>query len=100
MPPAKNTTRRAFSVPPSWQCRRIHAGFFEEMKTVTGRFHGPGEVVTSLACESSRQPNRGGRADVYYPRARPVPRHGAYWVQRWQARSWSRPTDRTTTRLR
>jgi len=55
-----------FFIPPSLQRRRMHRRYFDEMKTVTERFHDPGEFVTLFGYEWTKQPNVGGHINVYF----------------------------------
>jgi hypothetical protein len=55
-----------FFVPPSLQRRRMHRRYFDRMKEVTASFHDPGEFVTLLAYEWTKQPNCGGHVNVYF----------------------------------
>ncbi|WP_436923651.1 DUF3604 domain-containing protein [Halosimplex amylolyticum] len=55
-----------FFIPPKLQRRRMHGGYFEDMKTVTKHFHDPGEFVTLFGYEWTKQPNMGGHINVYF----------------------------------
>jgi len=55
-----------FFIPPKLQRRRMHNGYFEDMKTVTSHFHDPGEFVTLFGYEWTKQPNMGGHINVYF----------------------------------
>ncbi|SDM50909.1 Protein of unknown function [Halogranum gelatinilyticum] len=55
-----------FFIPPSWQQKRMHRDYFDRMKSVTDDFHDPGEFVTLMAYEWTKQPNRGGHINVYF----------------------------------
>jgi len=55
-----------FFIPPKLQRRRMHRRYFENMKTVTKRFHDPGEFVTLFGYEWTKQPNMGGHINVYF----------------------------------
>jgi hypothetical protein len=55
-----------FFIPPSLQRRRMHERFFEGMQATTAEIHDPGEFVTLLAYEWTKQPNQGGHLNVYF----------------------------------
>jgi hypothetical protein len=55
-----------FFIPPSLQRRRMHRRYFQRLKDVTAAFNDPGEFVTLMAYEWTKQPNRGGHVNVYF----------------------------------
>jgi hypothetical protein len=55
-----------FFIPPQLQRRRMHRRYFDRMKTTAERFHDPGEFVTLLGYEWTKQPNVGGHVNVYF----------------------------------
>jgi hypothetical protein len=55
-----------FFIPPGLQRRRMHRDYFQRMKDVAAGFHEPGEFVTLMAYEWTKQPNRGGHVNVYF----------------------------------
>jgi hypothetical protein len=55
-----------FFIPPSLQRRRMHRRYFRRMQEVAAAFDDPGEFVTLLAYEWTKQPNRGGHVNVYF----------------------------------
>jgi hypothetical protein len=55
-----------FFIPPRLQRRRMHTRYFDETKRVVRRFHDPGEFVTLLGYEWTKQPNVGGHVNVYF----------------------------------
>jgi hypothetical protein len=55
-----------FFIPPQLQRRRMHRRYFDRMKATAERFHAPGEFVTLLGYEWTKQPNVGGHVNVYF----------------------------------
>jgi hypothetical protein len=55
-----------FFIPPSLQRRRMVNSYFERLKDVAAAYNDPGEFVTLMAYEWTKQPNRGGHVNVYF----------------------------------
>ncbi len=55
-----------FFIPPQLQRRRMHRRYFDRMKATAARFHAPGEFVTFLGYEWTKQPNVAGHVNVYF----------------------------------
>jgi len=55
-----------FFIPPGWQRRRMHDGYFEALCDLAASFDDEGEFVTLPAYEWTKQPNMGGHLNVYF----------------------------------
>ncbi|AZH24508.1 DUF3604 domain-containing protein [Haloplanus aerogenes] len=55
-----------FFIPPSWQRRRMHRTYFDDLCALADDFDDPGEFVTLPAYEWTKQPNMGGHLNVYF----------------------------------
>jgi len=55
-----------FFIPPGLQRRRMHRGYFDRLKDAARDFHEPGEYVTLMGYEWTKQPNVGGHLNVYF----------------------------------
>lgn len=55
-----------FFIPPSIQRRRMHERYFQRTREAVADAHDPGEFVTLMAYEWTKQPNVGGHLNVYF----------------------------------
>jgi len=55
-----------FFIPPTLQRRRMRRRYFEATKDACRAFHDPGEFVTLMAYEWTKQPLAGGHINVYF----------------------------------
>jgi len=55
-----------FFIPPKLQRRRMREQYFERTKEACRTFHDPGEFVTLMAYEWTKQPLAGGHINVYF----------------------------------
>jgi len=55
-----------FFIPPTLQRRRMRDRYFEATKDACRAFHDPGEFVTLMAYEWTKQPMAGGHINVYF----------------------------------
>jgi hypothetical protein len=55
-----------FFVPPGVQRRRMHREYFDRTRRAVDDANDPGEFVTLMAYEWTKQPNQGGHVNVYF----------------------------------